>query len=94
MQSFLQYIDLFGTFIFALSGAIAGVSKGYDIFGVYMVSSVTAIGGGVIRDVLISATPPAGLINFECFLVITIAIACTVFYSGKNIFLIKANCFI
>lgn len=53
--------DLAATFLFALEGAIAGVVADLDVFGVVVVAFVTAIAGGVIRDVLIGAVPPATL---------------------------------
>jgi len=54
----LQAIDMIGTFVFALSGAIAGVRRGLDLFGVLVVSFVAAVFGGVTRDILIGAVPP------------------------------------
>lgn len=51
-------IDLAGTFIFALSGGVRGVERRLDPFGVVFLSFVAAVSGGVMRDVLIGATPP------------------------------------
>lgn len=51
-------LDLIGVFVFALSGALAAVRARLDLFGVIVVASVTALGGGVIRDTLIAANPP------------------------------------
>ena len=58
VPSVLQAIDMIGTFVFALSGAIAGVRRGLDLFGVLVVSFVAAVSGGIARDVLIGAVPP------------------------------------
>src|SRR5438132_13628435 len=55
----LLVLDLVGTFVFALSGATAGVNHRLDLFGVLVVSFVTATAGGIMRDVLIGAVPPA-----------------------------------
>ena len=57
----LLVLDLVGTFVFALSGATAGVKHRLDLFGVLVVSFVTATAGGITRDVLIGAVPPAAL---------------------------------
>ncbi|MFT4120648.1 trimeric intracellular cation channel family protein [Bradyrhizobium sp.] len=51
--------DLTGTFVFALSGALAGVKRGLDLFGVMVLSFAAANSGGITRDLLIGAVPPA-----------------------------------
>jgi uncharacterized membrane protein YeiH len=59
----LPYVfDLAGTFVFALSGAMAGVKRRLDMFGVLVLSFVAANSGGITRDLLIGAVPP-GAIN-------------------------------
>jgi len=58
VPTLLQAIDMIGTFVFALSGAVAGVRRGLDLFGVLVVAFVAAVFGGVTRDVLIGAVPP------------------------------------
>ncbi|MDN3699521.1 TRIC cation channel family protein [Vibrio clamense] len=58
MDSMLLYfIDLFGTAIFAISGVILAGRLKMDPFGVIVLGSVTAIGGGTIRDMALGATP-------------------------------------
>src|SRR5437588_1390299 len=57
----LLVLELAGTFVFALSGAAAGVKHRLDLFGVLVVSCATATAGGIMRDVLIGAVPPAAL---------------------------------
>src|SRR5271154_1149403 len=54
----LLVIDLIGTFVFAVEGALAGINAGLDVFGLLVVSFVTALGGGTVRDLLIGAIPP------------------------------------
>lgn len=53
----LQSLDYLGTFAFGLSGAMVAVRKKMDIFGVVVLATVTAIGGGTIRDLLLGRTP-------------------------------------
>ena len=56
----LLALDLTGTFAFALNGAITGLEKArLDIIGMLTLGMVTALGGGILRDVLINALPPA-----------------------------------
>ena len=58
----LQFgLDLAGTFVFALSGAMAGVKRKLDLFGVLVLSFAAANTGGIIRDVVIGAVPPAAI---------------------------------
>src|SRR5256712_12515121 len=57
----LMVLELAGTFVFALSGAVAGVKHRLDLFGVLVVSCATATAGGITRDVLIGAVPPVAL---------------------------------
>src|SRR5690242_16389797 len=61
MENFNRALDLAGTFVFALSGASTGVARRLDLFGVLVLSFVAGNTGGIIRDVLIGAIPPAAL---------------------------------
>lgn len=58
-------LDLAGTFVFALSGATAGVRRHLDLFGVLVLSFVAANSGGILRDVLIGAVPPAAISDWR-----------------------------
>jgi uncharacterized membrane protein YeiH len=55
----LRALDLGGTFVFGLSGGLLAIRKRMDVFGVAVLSLAAALGGGILRDVLIGATPPA-----------------------------------
>ncbi|AIK90388.1 trimeric intracellular cation channel family protein [Glaesserella parasuis] len=55
--SFLFIQDLIGTIVFAISGAIAARQHKMDIFGMFVLAFVTGVGGGTLRDVMISSTP-------------------------------------
>ncbi len=50
-------IDILGTIAFAISGVVVAMEKKLDLFGVFIIAFVTAVGGGTLRDVLIGATP-------------------------------------
>ncbi len=58
MAIILLIFELIGTVAFALSGALIGISKKMDIFGVIILGLITAVGGGVIRDLVLGNTPP------------------------------------
>lgn len=57
-QRGLQALDLLGILAFAMSGALLGVRKRFDLFGVLVLGCVTAVGGGAVRDTLTGQTPP------------------------------------
>jgi uncharacterized membrane protein YeiH len=61
----LLTLDILGTFVFAMSGAAAGVKKQLDVFGVCVLAFVAATAGGLTRDVLIGAVPPAGISDWR-----------------------------
>jgi uncharacterized membrane protein YeiH len=61
MKSLPYLLDLAGTFVFALSGATAGVKHRLDLFGVLVLSFAAANTGGITRDVLIGAVPPGAI---------------------------------
>lgn len=65
----LVVLDLLGIFVFAISGALVGVRKGFDVFGVLVLAGTTGLGGGFLRDVLIGATPPAALADWRYLIV-------------------------
>lgn len=58
MDSIILIFELIGTVAFAVSGAMVSISKRFDIFGVLFCAAVTALGGGVERDVLLANLPP------------------------------------
>ena len=63
----LSVVDAVGTFAFALSGATLAIRKRFDIFGVLFLAFVVAVAGGVARDVLIGAVPPAAVATWHSF---------------------------
>jgi uncharacterized membrane protein YeiH len=71
-------LDLAGCFVFALSGGLAAVRARLDVFGVVVVATVTAIGGGILRDVLAGVTPPNALRHWP-YLAVPAAAAVLVF---------------
>ena len=63
--STLLVLDLIGTFVFALSGAAAGVKERLDLFGVLVLSFAAASAGGIMRDLLIGSVPPAAISDWR-----------------------------
>ncbi len=65
MKTLVLILDLAGTFVFALAGATAGARRQLDIFGVLVLAFAAACAGGIVRDVLIGATPPAAITDWR-----------------------------
>jgi uncharacterized membrane protein YeiH len=65
IKALVLTLDLVGTFVFALSGAAAGVKRRLDFFGVLVLSFAAANSGGIVRDLLIGATPPAAISDWR-----------------------------
>lgn len=78
---FLFIIDILGTFSFAVSGAFLAMQKKLDPFGVLVLSFVTAIGGGTLRDIMIGNLPVGWLRNETATLVIFFSAIATMFFS-------------
>lgn len=69
----LTVLDLIGTFVFAISGGIAAVRVRLDIFGVLVLAFAASVSGGIIRDVLIGAVPPAAITDWRYLSVALVA---------------------
>ncbi len=80
----LVTLDLIGAFVFALSGALAAVRSRLDIFGVVVVGTVTAVGGGIVRDTLLGLTPPATLSHWP-YLAVPVAASLVTFYRHPQV---------
>lgn len=74
----LYTLDLLGTAAFAASGALAGMRRGMDLFGVLVLGLVTATGGGTLRDLMLGDTPPF-IFKDETYLYLSIAVSLAVF---------------
>lgn len=61
LKTLVLVLDLAGTFVFALSGAVAGVHRRFDLFGILVLAFVAGNFGGIVRDLLIGAVPPAAV---------------------------------
>ncbi len=58
-ETVLFVLEIVGTVAFAVSGAFVAIKARFDVFGVLVIGCLTAVGGGIMRDLLIDATPPA-----------------------------------
>jgi uncharacterized membrane protein YeiH len=66
MNWIFKFMEILGTVAFAISGATEAMKKEMDLLGVIVMGLVTAIGGGIIRDIIIGKTPPDAFQNPQC----------------------------
>jgi uncharacterized membrane protein YeiH len=78
-DALLVTVDLVGTFVFALEGAMAAIRGSLDFFGVMVLSFATALAGGIVRDVLIASLPPASLRDWR-YAAVAFAAGAAVFF--------------
>lgn len=83
-MSALQVLDLFGTLVFALTGAFKAVKYELDILGVLILSVFTGVGGGIIRDLILGQTPP-GPFTDEKYFLLCLAGGLAVYFAAPRI---------
>ncbi len=84
----LFIFEIIGTVAFAASGAMVGISKKMDIFGVVVLGTVTSVGGGIIRDLILGLTPPATFKN-PVYALVAVFVSITVFIPSVRRFIFK-----
>ncbi|GAA4715031.1 trimeric intracellular cation channel family protein [Phytohabitans rumicis] len=72
-------LELVGIYVFATSGALMAIRKGFDVVGILILAEVTALGGGVLRDLIIGDIPPAAFTKTSYLLLPMLAAAVTFF---------------
>ncbi|MEM3226531.1 MAG: trimeric intracellular cation channel family protein [Saccharolobus sp.] len=82
----LEILNIIGIIAFTISGALKGITKGLDIFGVIVLGMVTSYAGGIIADILLGIYPPQILKELN-FLLLTIIISVFVFYFHKFLYI-------
>ncbi|MEL4504554.1 trimeric intracellular cation channel family protein [Luteococcus sp. H138] len=75
-------LDFVGVFAFALSGGLVGVRRHFDIFGILTLALVTALGGGIVRDLLLGITPPSNITNLPLVVTALLAGLVTFWFEG------------
>ncbi len=87
-ENLLLFLEIIGTIAFAASGAMVGLSKKMDIFGVTVLGIVTSVGGGVIRDIVLGLTPPATFQN-PIYALVAIFVSVIIFIPSVRRFLFR-----
>lgn len=76
-------LNVLGTFVFGLSGAMVAMRRRFDIFGILVLSVATGVAGGIIRDLLLGAAPPEVLRTFWPMAVASLAGLCAFFFRSQ-----------
>ena len=79
METFLFLLELAGTVAFAVSGAVLGIEKHMDIFGVGLLGITTAVGGGILRDLVVGLTPPRAFQD-PIYLLVALGVSVVLFF--------------
>ncbi len=86
---FYLAIDVLGTIAFAISGVLVAMDKKLDMFGVFIIAFVTAIGGGTLRDVLIGNTPVVWMRDYTYLIVVLCSVVLAVIFVNQLKYLRK-----
>jgi uncharacterized membrane protein YeiH len=76
----INILELAGLYVFATSGALMAIHKRFDVVGILVLALLTALGGGVLRDLIIGDTPPAAFTNVN-YLAVPLAAAVVTFFA-------------
>lgn len=79
-EDLLKLIDILGTITFAISGVFAAMQKRLDIFGILIISFITSIGGGTLRDVLLGDLPVKWMRDIETPAIILVSAVCAILF--------------
>ena len=83
-SAFVTLLDFIGTFAFAISGALVAVRHRLDLFGVLVLSFAAATTGGLVRDVLLGATPPTSIVDWR-YLAVSMLAGLLTFYRHQQV---------
>lgn len=79
----ISFIEIFGTIAFSLSGAFLGIERGLDFFGVLVLGTTTAVGGGILRDIVLNITPPAAFTDSTFVFVAAVSAAVAIMLARR-----------
>lgn len=93
MNDIFHFLEILSLISFAISGASAGIAKGYDIFGIFAISFITSTGGGMLRDILLGNFPISWMRNSTYSYIIIASTIFTIFLQ-KNVKYLNYTLFI
>lgn len=87
LEFLLSFFEILGTISFAISGAITAIEQKLDILGIAIVGTVTALGGGITRDIIMGRMPPSAFLSYS-IIILSIAVS-LLFYVFNRICTVK-----
>ena len=93
MDTFIFVLEIIGTVAFASSGAMIAIEKKMDIFGVNILGATTAVGGGMMRDIILGITPPTAFAKpvYVLFAILTSTLLFAITYTNPEILKARAK---
>ena len=88
MDIFTFILEIIGTVAFASSGAMIAIEKKMDIFGVNILGATTAVGGGIMRDVILGVTPPTAFAQ-PVYILFAILTSTLLYIPTRRLFILK-----
>jgi uncharacterized membrane protein YeiH len=82
-MNLIDFFSFAGTFLFAVSGALAAMEKKLDVFGAFVIALATAVGGGTFRDLLIGKQPVVWLTNTWYLVLVVAAVPVSHIFKGS-----------
>lgn len=82
-MTIFQLLDFIGTIAFAMSGALTAIHRRLDIFGVFIIAFVTAVGGGTLRDIMIGRTPVSWMLDLRYVYMIVLGFILAIIFRKK-----------
>jgi uncharacterized membrane protein YeiH len=79
LPTLILFLDLFGTMAFAVTGAFKAIEHKADIVGIIILSTITGVAGGIMRDMILGRIPPYALVN-PIYIIVTVTVAIIIFF--------------
>ena len=73
-MNFVEIFELVGVVAFAMSGVLVGIEYGFDVFGIFILAFLTALGGGLFRDMMLGQEPPVWFTHFSYIICVAITV--------------------
>ena len=73
-MNFVEIFELVGVVAFAMSGVLVGIGYGFDVFGIFILAFLTALGGGLFRDMMLGQEPPVCFTHFSYIICVAITV--------------------
>lgn len=73
-MNYVEIFELVGVVAFAMSGVLVGIEYGFDVFGIFILAFLTALGGGLFRDMMLGQEPPVCFTHFSYIICVAITV--------------------